>query len=95
MSPRVVGANEARSRFRDLVDQVSTGTTSVIIQRYGKRLVAMIPYADYEACQAAIEEQRLVREAEAELAAWRRDRSRARPYDEARAEMVSDRLLDE
>jgi len=93
MSQQTLKANEARSRWREIVDGVLVGG-DVVIERYGKPTVAVIPYDDYLALQEELEDLRAARRAEAALQAWERDHSRARPYSEVRREMVEEGLLD-
>ncbi len=94
MGRRTVSANEARSKWRDIVDEVGAGHTNVVVERYGKPVAAVIPYDDFLALEELLEDQRLIREAEAELAEWRRDPTRARPLEEFEHELKEKGLLD-
>ena len=51
MTAMTVKSREARSRWRELLDQVLTGN-DVLIERNGKPVAVMIPVADYEGLQA-------------------------------------------
>ncbi len=62
-----IGAREARSRFADLLGSVHYGGESVIIERSGRPMVAVIPIELYE---------RVVAEREARFSVLDRIRSR-------------------
>ncbi len=94
MQQQVVDANEARKGFRGLLDAAHEGRVTVIA-RFGKPVAAVISYEDYLAARDAIEEERDIREAEAELEAYRRDPSSFRTLDDIEAEMREKGLLDE
>ncbi len=65
MSLIKVKSSEARTRFRDLLDQVLSGKGDVIIERNGKNVAVMIPAEDYERVREKLEAVRAVREAAA------------------------------
>jgi hypothetical protein len=62
------------------------GGTIVVMERYGKPLMAMIPYDDYLALQEQLEDLRDLRLAEAAHARYKRDPSSARSWEEVKAE---------
>ena len=62
------------------------GGTIVVMERYGKPLMAMIPYADYLALQEQLEDLRDLRAAEAAHAEYKRDPSTARAWEDVKAE---------
>jgi prevent-host-death family protein len=95
MALRVLNTNEARLKWRDVVDAASSGETDTVIERYGKPLVAVIPFEDYEALEEALDDLRATRRAERALAEWKADPSTARDFSEIRAEMVKEGLLSE
>jgi prevent-host-death family protein len=80
-------SGEARTKFRDLLDQVLTGEGDVMIERNGKSVAVMIPAADYEQIQDALEDLRAARSATAAYEEWKRNPSVARPWDEVDAEL--------
>lgn len=53
---KTIGAREARSNFSQLLGQVHFGGQVVIVERFGRPMVAIIPLEDY---------QRLIAEREA------------------------------
>lgn len=65
MVTTTVKSGEARTRFRDLLDQVLSGKGDVVIERNGKNVAVMIPAADYEQIREKLEILRAVREAAA------------------------------
>ncbi len=93
MAVQTMNANEARKRWRDVIDAVQTGQ-SVIVERFGKPVAAVISYEDYVAALETIEEERDIREAEAELEAYRRDPAGFRSLDDIESEMRDKGLLD-
>ncbi len=65
MVTTTIKSGEARTKFRDLLDQVATGKGDVMIERNGKNVAVMIPAADYEQVREKLETLRSVREAAA------------------------------
>lgn len=93
MTPQVLDSNQARTKWREIIDAVMGGLSSVVIERYGKPVVAVIPYADFEALQEKIEDLRAERHAEATFQAWTRNPSLGRPWKEVKAELIEEGLL--
>ena len=93
MAPKVYSSDDARTRWRDILDAASSGVDSVIA-RYGKPMAAVIPLADYEALVAELEDLRAARRAQVALEAWRADSSRGRPYTAVREELAAEGFLD-
>jgi prevent-host-death family protein len=87
MVTTTVKSGEARIKWRDLLDQVLTGRGDVMIERNGKKVAVMIPAADYEQIQDALEDLRAARSAAAAYEEWKRNPSVARPWDEVEAEL--------
>jgi prevent-host-death family protein len=48
MATKHIGAREARDKFADLMGEVHYGRETVIIERSGKPMVAVIPIDTYE-----------------------------------------------
>jgi prevent-host-death family protein len=44
---KTVRSEEARTHLRDVLDEVTSGETEVIIERHGKPTVAVISYREY------------------------------------------------
>ena len=93
MAYQVLNSEDARTRWRDILDAAGMGQ-DVVIARYGKPMAAVIPIADYEALLDELEDLRAARRAQAALEAWREDRSRGRAYSAVREELVAEGLLD-
>jgi len=81
-------------KWRSLLDAALSGADTVI-ERAGRPIAVLIPYADYEAILEELEDQRADRRAIEAYEEWKRDPTTARPYSEIRAEMVAEGLLDE
>ncbi len=95
MTQTILSSREARTRWRDVLDAVNQGKTDVVIERYGKPVAAVIAYQDYEALLEELEDLRDVRYAVAAYEEWLQDPSTARPYEDIRAELIAEGLLDE
>ncbi|MBX7237483.1 MAG: type II toxin-antitoxin system prevent-host-death family antitoxin [Caldilineales bacterium] len=93
MTHQVLNSDDARTRWRDILDAAGSGQ-DVVIARYGKPMAAVVPIADYEALREELEDLRAARRAQAALEAWRQDSSRGRPYAELRQELVTEGLLE-
>ncbi len=87
MPNTTVKSGEARTKFRDLLDQVLSGKGDVIIERNGKNVAVMIPAADYEQIREELDELRAVREAAASYEEWKKNPSVGRPFEEVDAEL--------
>lgn len=92
MTYRILNSEDARTRWRDILDAAGAGQ-DVVIARYGKPMAALIPIADYEALLEELEDLRAARRAQAALEAWREDPQRGRPYTAVREELITDGLL--
>jgi prevent-host-death family protein len=95
MLAKIVNSKAARANWRALLDLAFKGEGDTIIERNGQPVAALIPFADYEALQDELDDLRAGRRAQAALEAWEKDRSLGTPYEEVRAEMVRDGLLDD
>lgn len=93
MPYQILNSDDARTRWRDVLDTAGSGQ-DVVIARYGKAMAAVIPIADYEALQEELEDLRAARRAQVALAAWRTDPGRGRPYAAVRQELAAEGLLD-
>ncbi|HNS01545.1 MAG TPA: type II toxin-antitoxin system prevent-host-death family antitoxin [Anaerolineae bacterium] len=92
MANHILNSEDARSRWRDILDAAGMGQ-DVVIARYGKPVAAVIPIADYEALLEEMEDMRAARRAQAALEAWRDDDSRGRLYSAVREELTAEGLL--
>ena len=95
MSIETLDSNTARTRWRDILDSASAGDIDFVVERYGKPMVAVISFQDFEALQDELDDLRAARRAAAAYAAWQQDPSRGVPYEEFRGELVAEGLLDE
>ena len=94
MDRAIISSREARMKWRTVLDTVDRGTADVVIERYGKPIATIIPYADYEELSEYLEELRDVRFATAALDTYRKDPSSAQPWEEIEAELIAEGLLD-
>ena len=83
---RTVNANEARTNWRDVLDTVVAGK-SVVVERHGKPVAAVIPFDVYEALAEQIEDLEDERAADVALAEYLRDPSGAMALEELDAEL--------
>jgi len=95
MTVRVLDSNRARAKWRDILDAATAGDSDVVIERYGKPVVAVIAYGDFVALQDELADLRAARRAAAIYEEWKREPSSARPYAEFRAELVAEGQLDD
>ncbi len=95
MTVRTYESNRARSQWRDVLDEATTGEADIVVERYGKPVAVVISYADYEALADELDDLRAARRAAAIYEGWKRDPSSARPYAEIREELVAEGKLDE
>ena len=93
MTVTVMGAKEARNKWRDVLDAAHDGADT-IIERNGKGVAAIISFTDYQDILEELEDRRADRRAIAAYEDYKRDSSGAVPYREFRAELVAEGLLD-
>ncbi len=94
MDGEVMSAQEARARWRDVLDAAVAGKP-VIVERHGKPVAAVISYREFEALREAMEDLEDARYADAVLQEIERDPSRLVDYDEFRRQLIDEGLLDE
>jgi len=82
-----VKSGEARTKWRDLLDQVLTGKGDVVIERNGKEIAVLIPAVDYEQILDTLEELRAAREASSAYEEWKRNPNVARAWDDVDQEL--------
>jgi len=95
MPVQVLESNKARIKWRDLLDMANAGGSDVVIERYGRPVVAVISYEDYVALKDELEEIRATRRAAQAYEKWKQDPTSGRPWEEIEAELVTEGLLDE
>jgi len=86
MKTKTMKSDAVRQRWRDVVDEVVAGT-DVMVERYNKPVVAVIPYDDYLALQAELTELRALQRAEAAWEEVRRDPTAAVNWEDLKAEL--------
>jgi prevent-host-death family protein len=95
MSIQILDSNKARLNWREILDKASVGAEDVVVERYGKPVVAVIAYEDYLALREELEELRAARRAAAAYEEWKQTPDAGRPWAEIEAELIADGLLDE
>ena len=94
MTVRVVESNRARALWREILDKAQAGGEDVIVERYGKKVAAVIAYDDFVAVQDELDDLRAARRAGEAYEEWKQDPGQAVPYEAFRAGLVADGLLD-
>ena len=94
MTVQVLKSDAARTHWRKLLDAARAGSDTVI-EHYDTPTAVVIPFADYEALQDELDDLRAARRAREAVAAWESDPSLGRPYEDFRAELIAEDLLDE
>jgi prevent-host-death family protein len=77
MNTKVMQADQVRSDWRDVMDEVSAGKSTVLVQRYKKPVVAVISYDDFLVLQERIEYLEDLEDARKARAEYERDPSTA------------------
>lgn len=86
-------SNDARIRWRELIDTAAAGVADVVITRYGKPVAAVIYYEDFLALQEELDDLRAAKRADAAFEEYLRDPSTAAPWEEVLAEFVAEGKL--
>ena len=84
-----IKSSEARMNFRDLLDNVMTGDSDIMILRNGKQIAAIIPAIDYNEIREELEDLRLSRITDDAYDEYLADKEAAKPYDEFSADLIS------
>jgi prevent-host-death family protein len=95
MNVTKLSSREARTNWRDVLDTIDKGTADVVIERYGKPIATLIPYADYEALLEELEDLRDGRLAQAAYEEYLQTPTTAQPYQEIRDELLAEGIWDE
>ncbi|MGD9050002.1 MAG: type II toxin-antitoxin system prevent-host-death family antitoxin, partial [Anaerolineae bacterium] len=73
MPIKVLDSNKARTQWREILDSASAGSVDVVVERYGKPIVAVIAYEDYVVFQEQIDDMRDARRLSEAYEAWQQD----------------------
>jgi prevent-host-death family protein len=84
---REIASGDARRQWREILDEVMTGSSDVAITRHGEPVAVLIPAEDYRSVAEELEERRLARLAEAAYAEYLRDRETAVPFEKLKREL--------
>jgi prevent-host-death family protein len=85
-----ISSRDARTQWREILDEIMTGSSDIAITRYGKPVAVMIPAEDYESVADHLEELRLGRIAEAAYSKYLANREDALPYEELRKDILEE-----
>jgi prevent-host-death family protein len=94
MDIATIDSNNARAKWRNLLDTASAGE-DVVITRYGKPVTAMINYDDYIALIDELDDLRSARRAKIIIADLEAGRTTSRPLDDIEADLRAEGLLDD
>jgi prevent-host-death family protein len=89
-----VKSHQARQDWRSLLDKVLQGE-DVVIERNGKAVAVLIPIEDHNQIRDELDDLRAARRAAAIYEAWKHHPEDAEPWEDARADLVKDGLLEE
>ncbi|MCC6455786.1 MAG: type II toxin-antitoxin system Phd/YefM family antitoxin [Caldilineaceae bacterium] len=92
--PKVMTAEEVRRGLGDVFDVVVAGQ-DVVIERRSKPVVAMIRYEDYAAIQEELEDLRDAQRAREVLEAIRSGKMKTVPWEQLKAELKAEGLIDD
>lgn len=92
--PITIDSRQARKRWRDMMDAAVMGD-AVVISRYRTPQAVLINYEDYLALQDELDDLRDARLARAAYEEWKRDPSTAIDWEEAKAQLIADGVIDE
>lgn len=95
MPVKILKANEVRNNWRDIVDKAHTGEEDIVVERYGKPMVAVIPYEDYLALEEQLDDLRATRRAAMAYVRWKENPADVEPYSKFREALVKEGRLDE
>ena len=85
-----ITSREARTKWREILDEVMAGGSDIAITRYGKHVAVLIPAEDYESLAENLDELRLSRVAERAYSDYLANRVGAAPYEDLRKELLED-----
>ena len=86
-----VTSRDARYQWREILDEVMTGSSDIAITRYGKPVAVLIPAEDYELLADDLEELRLGRIAEGVYSEYLASRESAVGYEDLRKDILEER----
>ncbi len=93
MITETFASDDARKRWRDLLDMAYADNAEVVIERYNKPVAVLVNYDQYQMIKALLDEIRMIKQAEKDLQTWRKQPSLGKPYAQLRQELIDEGLL--
>lgn len=93
MNVATMDSNHARANWRKLLDTAGAGE-DIVVTRFGEPVVAVIDYDDYVAILDELDDLRAARRADAILDALEAGRTDTVPWEDVKAAMIAEGLLD-
>jgi len=78
-----------------MLDAAMSAETDVVVTRYGKPVVAIVAYADFEALHEEIEELRAARRALSAYQEWKDDPTTGESWEAVKQELAEANQVDE
>jgi prevent-host-death family protein len=75
-----IKSGDARTNWREMIDQVLIGRSDIMIERNGKDVAVLIPAGDYQEIKEDLEDLRAERRAALAYAEWKQDAKVAGPW---------------
>jgi prevent-host-death family protein len=95
MSTTTWDSQAARDNWAGLLATVASGDQSIVITRQGEPVAALLDYAAFVALEEELDDLRAGQRAFAILEEIRAGRRETRPWDQVKAELIAEGLLDE
>ncbi len=95
MNETIMNSREVQTKWSTILDSVANGVTNIVVERDSTRVAVILNYEKFVAILQELEDCRDGRLAMVELDAWKKDPSTAQLWEEIKAEMIAESLLDE
>jgi PHD/YefM family antitoxin component YafN of YafNO toxin-antitoxin module len=92
MTTQIMKSDEARVKWRDVLESAMFGNDTVI-ERYNRPTAVVIPFDDYTAILEALEDYRAGQRAEAAHQEWLDDPESGEDWETVKAELIANGLL--
>ncbi|MEZ4636704.1 MAG: hypothetical protein R2873_14750 [Caldilineaceae bacterium] len=92
MATQIMKSDEARVKWRDVLESAMFGNDTVI-ERYNRPTAVVIPFDDYTAILEALEDYRAGQRAQMAHQEWLEDPESGEEWETVKAELIADGLL--